>query len=156
MNNIRVTIVIILLIGGGLLSCQKTDNQDAKNLLIEARSYYNSSDYNKALDMIDSIGASYPKAYRQIKSGELLADSVKKRINQLKIDSLNGSINNYKRQIYLERADSDNKDIQSLLSYKIDSTEALKNQYQVVIAEIEKRETERLGCTQCRTIMQQR
>ena len=55
-----------------LSSCEKSVEEPARVLLEKARSLYDAGNYNSAKLTIDSMGISYPKAYKTRREGEVL------------------------------------------------------------------------------------
>lgn len=55
-----------------LSSCEKTIEEPAKELLAKAQTLYEAGHYNSAKQAIDSMGISFPKAYKTRREGELL------------------------------------------------------------------------------------
>ncbi len=114
---IKYILFLSLFILGGY-SCQDEIAESAQEYLARARVYYKNAQYELALQSIDSIRFVTPKAYNQIRWGELLSDSIVRKINEVKVDSLESTINCYKRQIYLQKENiGNNVSIYILLQY---------------------------------------
>ena len=55
-----------------LSSCEKSVEEPARLLLVKAQGLYDAGNYNSAKQVIDSMGISYPKAYKTRREGEVL------------------------------------------------------------------------------------
>lgn len=55
-----------------VLSCEKSIEESARLLYVQAEELYLSGEYNKARLLIDSLSVTYPKAYRTRRDAELL------------------------------------------------------------------------------------
>lgn len=140
-----------------LQGCSDNKHEEAKAYLSEARSLFYEGSYDEAFIKIDSIRLSAPKAYRWIRAGEYLSDSITRKVSSLAVDSLIAVENGYKRDMYLEMARTGDKDeVQKRWALKIDSIVGMKQAPLSVIAGINGKECERLARCQCVTAMQQR
>lgn len=59
-----------------LLSCEKSVEEPARKLLVQAKALYAGEDYNKARVIIDSISVAFPKAYKTRREAEILRREV--------------------------------------------------------------------------------
>lgn len=59
-----------------LLSCEKSIEEPARQLLAEANDFFATNDYNNAKILIDSISITYPKAYKTRRDAEILRREV--------------------------------------------------------------------------------
>ena len=59
-----------------LSSCEKSVEEPARELLVKAQALYEAGNYNSAKQAIDSMGISYPKAYKTRREGEILRRKV--------------------------------------------------------------------------------
>lgn len=57
-------------------SCEKSVEEPARELLAKAQALYEAGNYNGAKQAIDSMGISYPKAYKTRREGEILRRKV--------------------------------------------------------------------------------
>lgn len=79
--------ILILIVAGFLLaSCEKSVEEPARLLLAKAKELYAVDDYNKARIFIDSISVAYPKAYKTRREAELLRREVMLKEKQRDVD----------------------------------------------------------------------
>ncbi|NDV79038.1 hypothetical protein [Dysgonomonas sp. 511] len=78
MQNIIKTLLILLLVF--VFACQKKDDA-AKHRLDAARAYYQSEDYQKAKQEIDSLNILYPKALEERKAALAFLDTLRRAEN---------------------------------------------------------------------------
>lgn len=138
-----------------LNSCDdKKDNKEnrTQTLLVEARILFANGEYNKALQMIDSIYRATPITLHEITKAELLGDSIIKVVNQNKIDSLSETINQYK--IEMNKENTAESKVQ--WTKKIENAENMRTLLKLRMDNTHNKEYEDLECIQYESMIRQR
>ena len=72
----KIYLLLLLVATALFLSCEKSVEEPARQLLAEAKELYAENDYNSARSLIDSISVAYPKAYKTRREAEVLRREV--------------------------------------------------------------------------------
>ncbi len=72
----KIHLLLLLVATALFFSCEKSVEEPARQLLVEAKELYAENDYNSARSLIDSISVAYPKAYKTRRDAEVLRREV--------------------------------------------------------------------------------